>query len=293
MERGIHSASLPESINPRTEVRAPSCGGNLLLLRVSCESRKPRDVFHRMKTRAITCAFILVVAQSAIGQVSTNFLFRNRFPLLNDSVRCDLSPLFAWWAEQLSAKTNGLSPTGRNDGEGNEATNAMDRPMARWVRVTGEILDQNASQGWIVDGMVETAPGKETAMKLILIHPPRHELARFDQQRSLMGNRPPPRDYSAQEALIRTQNNRAALADALGAPDVGDTYAAAAEDARRELERQKERDQAVENERKQSLAALGDFPADWQEYRVDLFAFNTGRQIRGLPAFDAGMSFAH
>src|SRR5262249_42154488 len=142
-----------------------------LLLRLSCESQEPRD-FRGMNTRAMTCAIVIFIAQGAFGQVSTNFLFRNRFPLLNDSLRCDLSPLYAWWAAQLSAKSNALSPTGISEGGGNEATNKMERPMAPWVRITGEILNKDVPQGWIVDATVETAPGKGTQMQLILIHPP-------------------------------------------------------------------------------------------------------------------------
>src|SRR5690349_459222 len=71
---------------------------------------------------------LIFIVPGAVGQVSTNFLFRYRFPLLNDSLRCDLGPLYAWWTAQLDAKTN-LPPTGRvGVGETNDVT--IGRPMA-------------------------------------------------------------------------------------------------------------------------------------------------------------------
>ena len=94
-----------------------------------------------MKTKAITCAILMFIVPGAIGQVSTNFLYRFRFPLLNDSLRCDLGPLYVWWTAQLEVKTN-LPPTGREGvGETNDAT--IGRPMAPWFHITGEILNVN------------------------------------------------------------------------------------------------------------------------------------------------------
>lgn len=244
-----------------------------------------------MKTRAITCAILMFIVPAAIGQVSTNFLYRFRFPLLNDSLRCDLGPLYAWWTAQLDVKTN-LPPTGREGvGETNNAT--IGRPMAPWFHITGEIVNKDEPQGWIVNAMVETAPGKGTPMRIILIHPPRKEPGRFAERMYFLNNPPPPPDYSSQEAEIQVWNNSAFVADSLGALDVGDMYAAAAEEARRKLEDQKSLDRSMAEKMEQGLIALGNFPPDWEAYRVDLFAYNTGRQIKGLPAFDAGLSFSN
>ena len=139
-----------------------------------------KGVFPWMKTRSDRMAVLMFIVPGAIGQVSTNFLFRYRFPLLNDSLRCDLAPLYAWWAAQLEAKTN-LPPTGREGvGETNDAT--IDRPMAPWFHITGEILNKDEPQGWIVNAIVETAPGKGTPMRIILIHPPRKEPGRFAER---------------------------------------------------------------------------------------------------------------
>ncbi len=247
-----------------------------------------------MKTRTITCAAIMMfIAQSVIGEVSTNFLFRNRFPIVNDSLRCDLTPLFSWWAAQLDAKTNS-QPAGEKIADGSsDAANSADRPMAPWVHITGEILNKDEPQGWVVDAVVETSPGKGVPVKIMLIHPPRKEVDRFAQRMNLLNNPPPPPDNSSLEAAIQTQNKRVFVAETLGEWDLEDTYLSAAADAKRELEAQKERDQSVANQRAQAIAALGDFPTDWQVYRVDLFALNTGKQIKGLPVFDAGLSFSN
>src|SRR6185312_7252123 len=131
-----------------------------------------------MKTRAIIWALALFIAPMANGQVSRNFLFRNRFPILNDSLRCDLGPLYVWWAGQMDAKTNTLSATGVVPAESTDATNAVDRPMHPWFHIVGEILNKDEPQGWIVNATVETSPDKGVPMRIILIHPPRKEMAR-------------------------------------------------------------------------------------------------------------------
>ncbi len=191
-----------------------------------------------MKIRIIIWAGVLLVAQSAMGQVSTNFLFRYRFPIANDTLRCDLTPLYAWWAEQLDAAQKAESVGGQSANGMGYATNEMERPMAPWFHVTGEIVKEDP-QGWIVNAMVEFAPGKGNPMKILLIHPPRKELDRFAQKRILLNNPPPPPDYSSQEAQIKAQNDRAFVVNALGDPDLADAYLADAAQARRELDAQK------------------------------------------------------
>jgi hypothetical protein len=233
---------------------------------------------------------VLMVAQSMMGAVSTNFLFRNRMPILNDATLCDLTPLFAWWAEQLQEQQNSRLPDRQKAGAVEGPVNTAERPMTPWLHVSGQIAEDN-SQGWVVDATVETAPGEGKAMKIMVIHPPRKEMDRFDQRMKLLNNPPPQPDYSAQEAQIKAQTNRAFIANAVGADDLEDSYRASANRAKRELEVKKKRDQSVADERAGTMASLGDFPADWQTYRVDIFAFNTGRQLGGLPVFDAGLSF--
>ncbi len=236
---------------------------------------------------------LMVSASMAVGQATNSFLFRNRFPIINDSVRCDLAPLYGWWANELNPKTNAPA-SGENGVSANVgADDSVDRPMAPWFHITGQIFNQDEPQGWIVEAMVERAPGKSVPVRILLIHPPRKELERFNQKMNLLNNPLPQPDYSSQEAAIKTQNDRAFVAETLGDWDMEDMYLAAEADAKRELEAQKKRDQAAADQRDQALAALGDFPADWRVYRVDVFAFNTGRQIKGLPAFDAGLSFSN
>lgn len=244
-----------------------------------------------MKTKIIIWAGVLLVAQSAIGQVSTNFLFRYRYPIANDTLRCDLTPLYAWWAEQLDAAQK-VQSAGEQSANGmGYATNVMERPMAPWFHITGEIVKEDP-QGWIVNAMVEFAPGKGNPVKILLIHPPRKEIERFAEKRNFLNNPPPPPDYSSREAQIKAQNDRAFVVNALGDPDLADAYLADATQARRELDAQKARDQSIEAEKSRALDGLGDFPPDWQTYRADVFALNTGRQLYGLPVFDAGLSFA-
>jgi hypothetical protein len=239
--------------------------------------------------KVIAWVVVMFVASIAIGQVPNNFLFRNRSPIINDSVRCDLGPLYAWWASQLDAKTNAQPAIAENG----DAANSFDRPMPPWFHITGEILNKDEPQGWVVEATVERAPRKGVPMRILLIHPPRKELERFAQRMNLLNNPLPKPDYASWEAEIKTQNDRAFVADTFGDWDLEDSYLAAATDAKRNLEAQKKRDQSMADQRTQALAALGDFPADWRVYRVDLFAFNTGRQIRGLPAYDAGLSFSN
>ena len=243
-----------------------------------------------MKTRIIIWAAALFVAQNVIGQGATNFLFRNRFPIANDTLRCDLTPLYTWWADQLAQKTQSTGDKGTN-GVGDTA-NLLDRPMAPWIHVTGEIVKEDP-QGWIVNAMVEYAPGKENPMKILLIHPPRKERDRFAVKNNLLNNPPPPPDYSTQEAEIQTQKNRAFVANTLGDEDLEDAYIAAANQSERDLEARKNRDQSIAAERSRTLGDLGDFPSNWQTYRVDVFALNTGRQLLGFPVFDAGLSFSN
>jgi len=239
----------------------------------------------------IIWAVALSVAQSALGQTAANFLFRNRFPIANDTLRCDLTPLYAWWTEQLSAPQNAQA-TGENGTNRMEvATNRFDRPMAPWFHITGEIIKEDP-QGWFVNAMIEYAPGKGNPLKILLIHPPRKELERFIAKSNLLINPLPQPDYSAQEDEIKLQKHRAFVAETVGDFDLEDSYLASAAQSQRELNARKQRDQSMEADRNRNLDSLGDFPRDWQTYRVDLFALNTGRQLYGLPVFDAGLSFS-
>lgn len=242
-----------------------------------------------MKTRILIGAILLAIAQGVTGQVSTNFLFRYRSPILNDSTRCDLSPLFAWWAGQLEAQRP-VTNSNPDSLSATAFTNAP-RPMDPWLHVAGPII-RDDSQGWIVDATVESVPGKGNPMKILLIHPPRKEVERFTQKLTLVNNPLPAPDYSAQEAAIKTQDNRAFIAGTIGDDDLENAYEVAANQAYRELQDRKARDQTAAAERSDFLTSLGDFPQNWQTYQVDLFAFNTGRQLNGLPIFDAGLSFA-
>jgi len=230
------------------------------------------------------------ITQSAIGQVSTNFLFRYRTPIINDTTRCDLSPLFLWWAAQLEAQA--VASSNQNPASANVFTTNTVRPMEPWLHITGQIV-QDDTQGWIVVGTVESAPGKGRFIKALVVHPPRKEMARFARQTTLLNNPLPPPDYSAQEADIKVQDKRAFVANTIGDEDLENYYAMAAAEARRELEARKKRDQAIAAERTGFLESLGDFPRDWQTYQVDIFAFNTRRQLNGLPVFDAGLSFSN
>ncbi len=239
-----------------------------------------------MKTKIAIGLLLLGLAQGLFGQISTNFFYRYRNPIVSDTIRCDLTPLFNWWAQQLAIQeiSNGTNNS-------TLATNsAAVSPMPVWAHISGELAEET-SQGWVVSGVVETAPGVGSLTKILLIHPPRNEPARFAQKLAAMKNPPPPPDYSQKEAMINTTDNRAFVASAIGDPDLQDYYAGEASRQQRELEDQKRRDQDAENRRVNSLAALGDFPADWQTYQVDLFALNTGRQANGLPVYDAGLSF--
>ena len=242
-----------------------------------------------MKTGILIGAIFLAIAQGVKGQVSTNFLFRYRSPIINDSTRCDLSPLFAWWAAQLEAERPVTNST--PDSLSATAFSNAPRPMDPWLHVAGPIVRED-SQGWIVDATVESVPGKGGPMKVLLIHPPRKEMDRFAQKLTLVNNPPIPPDYSAQEAAIKTQDNRAFVAGAIGDDDLENAYEMAAEQAYRELQARKAQDQESAAERTNFLTSLGDFPQNWQTYQVDLFAFNTGRRLNGLPIFDAGLSFA-
>jgi hypothetical protein len=244
-----------------------------------------------MKTRVLIGAILLAIAQGVMGQGSTNFIFRYRSPIINDSTRCDLSPLFAWWAAQLQAERPVTNSNSNPDSLSATAFTSTPRPMDPWLHVAGPII-RDDSQGWIVDATVESGPGKGDPMKILLIHPPRKEMDRFAQRLTLVNNPLPPPDYSAQEAAIKTQDNRAFIAGAIGDDDLENAYEMAANQASRELQDRKARDQTAAAERNDFLTALGDFPTNWQTYQVDLFAFNTGRQLNGLPIFDAGLSFA-
>jgi hypothetical protein len=168
-------------------------------------------------------------------------------------------------------------------------TNAP-RPMEPWLHLVGPILREDP-QGWVVDAEVGSIPGKGNPVKVLLVHPPRKEKDRFVQKITLVNNPPSPPDYSSQEAFVKTQDNRAFIAGAMGDDDLENSYETAANQAYRELQERKARDQSAAAERSNFLASLGDFPTDWQAYQVDLFAFNTGRQLNGLPIFDAGLSF--
>lgn len=237
-----------------------------------------------MKAKIIIYFVVLSLAQSVFSQVSTNFMFRYRNPVINDTLRCDLSPLFAWWTRQLMMQTAARS----NATE--VVTNATPSPMPSWVHVLGEIA-QEIPQGWIVDATLETAPGQGTTSRILLIHCPRNEVTRFSQHLFLVNNPLPTPSYTNEEARIKTIYNRAFLAESYGDADWEDYFISQADREQQNLESQKEHNQDLEKQRADTLVALGDFPPDWQTYQVDLFAFNTGRSQRGLPVYDAGLSF--
>jgi len=237
-----------------------------------------------MKTKIAIGLLLLGLVLESFGQVSTNFLFRYRSPIINDKIRCDLTPLYSWWGQQLAAQeiANGTNTA--------VVTNDTPSPMPAWAHISGDLVQQTP-QGWVVSGIVETAPGVGSLSRVLVIHPPRNEPIRFAQKLAALKNPPPTPDYSQQEAMINAMDNRAFIANAIGDLDLQDYYATEADRRQRELENQKQQDQAAENRRVNSLNALGDFPAEWQTYQVDLFALNTGRQVNGLPVYDAGLSF--
>jgi hypothetical protein len=237
-----------------------------------------------MKTNMMIGLLLIGLTQELSGQASTNFLFRYRAPVVNDKIRCDLTPLFSWWSQQLAAQeiahgTNTMVKT-------NEAAS----PMPAWAHISGDLVDQTP-QGWVVSGVVETAPNVGSLTKVLVIHPPRNEPGRFAQKLAALKNPPAQPDYSEQEAQINLTDNRAFVANAIGDPDLQDYYATEAARQQHELDNQKQQDRDAENRRLQSVSALGDFPADWEAYQVDLFALNTGRQQNGMPVYDAGLSF--
>jgi hypothetical protein len=169
-------------------------------------------------------------------------------------------------------------------------TNAAVSPMPLWAHIDGELV-QETPQGWVVNGVVETAPGVGSLAKVLIIHPPRNEVNRFAQKLALVKNPPPTIDYSEQQAMINAMDNRAFIANAVGDPDLQDYYAAEGERRQHDLDAQKQQDQDAENRRIESLSALGDFPSEWQTYQVNLFALNTRRQLNGMTVYDAGLSF--
>jgi len=239
----------------------------------------------KVKTKIAIGLLLLALAQGSWGQASTNFLFRYRNPIVNDKIRCDLTPLFNWWSQQLAAQeishgTNTIS-----------VTNGAASPMPAWAHISGDLVEQTP-QGWVVSGVVETAPGVGGLTKVLVIHPPRNEPGRFTQKLAAVKNPPAQPDYSEQEAQINLTDNRAFVASAIGDPDLQDYYATEAARQQRELDDRKQQDLNAENRRIQSLSSLGDFPAEWVAYQVDLFALSTGRQQNGLPIYDAGLSFA-
>jgi hypothetical protein len=238
-----------------------------------------------MKMKIVIWLLGLSLAQSLLGQETTNFLFRNRFPIVNDTIRCDLSPLFAWWTRQMAVQT-----AVTNTNNPGFATNTTPDPMPLWLHISGQIL-QEIPEGWIVNGNLETAPGRGYSTRILVVHPPRNELNRFMQRDALLKEPLPTPDYSEQEAKISAADNRAFIANTIGDDDLEDFYASEADRERRDLEDLKKRDQNLVKERADAVAALGNFPSGWQTYRVDLFALNTGRWLQGLPVFDAGLSF--
>jgi hypothetical protein len=244
-----------------------------------------------MKVKIVMCMVVLLVAQGAIGQLSTNFLFRDPSRVINDSTRSDLTPLYSWWAKQLEAEQAARLAEQKVGAPAGFTANTSDRPMAPWLHIIGDIANDQP-EGWIVDATVESAPGKGNSARILVIHPPRKEQDRFSQRQNVLNNPPPQPDYSEQEANIKVLQKRAFVAETIGDEDLQDYYDSLVQDARRDLDARKNRDQSIANERAGAIAALGDFPADWQTYRIDLFVFNTGRQLNGLPVFDAGLSFA-
>jgi hypothetical protein len=232
---------------------------------------------------------LMAIALSAQGEVSTNFLFRDPAPIINNTIRCDLSPLFIWWNAELQAQEN-LRAQNTN-GANSVSTNTIPRPMQPWLHLVGTVTKDD-SEGWIVNVTVEKTPGSGIPMEAMLINPPRAERGRFLQRLALINDPLPMHDYSSREEDIATINYRAFVANTLGDQDLEDAYVAQAAEAKQQLEAQKQQDQMTVEERTQSIESLGYFPPDWLTYRVDVFAFNTGRQIGRFPIFDAGLSFA-
>lgn len=230
------------------------------------------------KSLIIICVALIGASQIATGQVSTNFLFRNRTPIINDTIRCDLSPLFEWWTMEMKAPKK------------HQSTNMVTRPMPAWVHING-LIEKDASTGWIVSAIVENGPGKGKPMKLIIAHPPRKELGRYIQKMALMKTPLPAPDTSAQEDRIDTLHARAFVANTVGDQSAENAYMTAEGREYNDMAvRTKTYWRAVE-ERDQILQTLGTFPPDWKSYHADVFALSTSRQLGGLPIFDAGLSF--
>lgn len=252
-----------------------------------------------MKTIVLLITFAY---HSVFAQVSTNFLFRNRNPTVNDSTRCDLTPLFSWWSCEMQPKkhvregrqyeTNLITEIIYNGMVISRKTNSPPRPMQPWFHIGNGTLIRDSSEGWIVNGMVETAPGQGQFKTILLTHPPRNELRRFARRSALLERRPLPSEYSGDEENVTALEQRAYIANAMGDQDLENTYTSAAIQKDREIESQKRDDQASANDWGSQLLAQGTFPDDWKTYHVDVFALDTGTFISGMPVFDAGLSFS-
>jgi len=206
----------------------------------------------------------LFVAAGSSAQVTTNNpSFRFPVRVINNQ-RVDLRYLFAHWHTGDKPVTN--SP---------------------WVLLTGTIASDKVGT-WVVDGKTTSASGVELHQKVLLLNPPRGETQTLEtllaEQHDLK------KENSTLQGEVNSLQKRAASPPKpTRRRRVEPNYQANIDQKETNVLNQ---ESGVESQLSQINKQLAAIPTEHSHtgevYRIDFFAFSTGRAQNGMPVLDFG-----
>ena len=237
--------------------------------------------------------FLWLAAWSVSAQTNQS-PFCCRYPLRTlgeyQNQTVDLSPLFQWWS----------SHGGQNDDQPAPNLNFPDpsRPLTAWKRITG-IKTAEYDYGWVVDAEISISPTSRTNEWIILRHPPAAEEAQYynlqaqiAQFREQIAHDMRTREMDLKDAE-RVQE-RANRDEKSFSKSVRNYYGT---DLKDEAKRYRNAADAALNDQKQSEQTLGQaqelfnsLPNARNQYVLDCFALEVGRNSKGQRIFDAGLA---
>ncbi len=201
-----------------------------------------------------------------------------------------LAPLFQWWTAH--GGQNGELPAA--------AENFPDssRPLTAWKRITG-IKTAEYDYGWIVNAEIATSPTSRTNEWIILKHPPAAEEAQYYNLQSLIAQYKEQiaSDKRTQETDLKDAERVQKKADRDSKSFSKSVRAYYGTDLEAEAKRYREAAANALNDQKQYQQTLeqaeqlfNSLPGAKNEYVLDCFALQIGRNSKGQLVFDVGVA---
>jgi hypothetical protein len=213
--------------------------------------------------------------------------------------RVDLTPLFQWWENQAAqplapAATNTAPRQIPSAAPALALDPAAARPLRAWKHITGRKTGEFYG-AWVVAAVVATSPIDQTNEWILLANPPTAESDEFDRLQSLIADDDDQitNDISTYQARMADQAKAAARAHAAAQGfkwirqyvDVYQQQAAQAQVAAADALADQ---QDMEDARAELQTRLAALPAAADQYQVDCFALEVGRNRLGQLVFDLG-----